>query len=124
MFGLSVISLPALPPQIGAAAVVIGIACGLLYARHARRHPAPLLDLNLFKDSAFRTAATSGTLFRISVGAVPFLMPLMLQVGFGLTPFQSGMITFVGAVGALTTKFFAKRVLIFAASARRLSSPA
>lgn len=114
MFGLSVMSLPALPPQIGAAAVVIGITCGFLYVRHSRRHPAPLLDLNLFKDSAFRAAATSGTLFRISVGAVPFLMPLMLQVGFGLTPFQSGMITFVGAIGALTTKFFAKRVLIFA----------
>ncbi len=41
-------------------------------------------------------------------------MPLMLQVGFGLSPFQSGMITFVGAIGALTTKFFAKRVLVFA----------
>ncbi|OBZ92696.1 major facilitator transporter [Pararhizobium polonicum] len=114
MFGLSVMSLPALPPQIGAAAVVIGIVCGVLYVRHARRHPAPLLDLNLFKDSAFRAAAIGGSLFRISIGAVPFLMPLMLQVGFGLTPFQSGMITFVGAVGALTTKFFAKRVLIFA----------
>jgi EmrB/QacA subfamily drug resistance transporter len=114
MFGLSVMSLPALPPQIGAAAVVIGLLCGFLYVRHARRHPAPLLDLNLFKDSAFRAAAIGGTLFRISIGAVPFLMPLMLQVGFGLTPFQSGMITFVGAAGALTTKFFAKRVLIFA----------
>ena len=114
MFGLSVMSLPALPPQIGAAAVVIGLVCGFLYVRHARRHPAPLLDLNLFKDSAFRAAAIGGTLFRISIGAVPFLMPLMLQVGFGLTPFQSGMITFVGAAGALTTKFFAKRVLIFA----------
>ncbi len=114
MFGLSVMSLPALPPVIGAVAVVVGLACGCLYVRHARRHPAPLLDLDLFKDSAFRAAAIGGTLFRISIGAIPFLMPLMLQVGFGLTPFQSGMITFVGAIGALTTKFFAKRVLVFA----------
>ncbi|WP_275791028.1 DHA2 family efflux MFS transporter permease subunit [Pararhizobium gei] len=114
IFGLSVMSLPALPPQIGAVAVVTGIASGILYVRHARRHPSPLLDLTLFKDSAFRAAAIGGTLFRISIGAVPFLMPLMLQVGFGLTPFQSGMVTFVGAVGALTTKFFAKRVLVFA----------
>ncbi|OJF90334.1 MULTISPECIES: MFS transporter [Rhizobium/Agrobacterium group] len=114
MFGLSVMSLPALPPIIGAVAVLIGITCGFLYVRHARRHPAPLLDLNLFKDSAFRAAAIGGTLFRISIGAIPFLMPLMLQVGFGLSPFQSGMITFVGAIGALTTKFFAKRVLVFA----------
>jgi len=114
MFGLSVMSLPALPPIIGAVAVVIGITCGFLYVRHARRHPAPLLDLKLFEDSAFRAAAIGGTLFRISIGAIPFLMPLMLQAGFGLTPFQSGMITFVGAIGALTTKFFAKRVLFFA----------
>ncbi len=41
-------------------------------------------------------------------------MPLMLQVGFGLSPFQSGLITFVGAVGAITTKFLARRVFAFA----------
>ena len=114
MFGLSVVSLPALPPQVGIAATAVGLFCGLLYVRHARRHPAPLLDLTLFRDSAFRAAAIGGTLFRVSVGAVPFLMPLMLQVGFGLTPFQSGLVTFTGAIGAITTKFLAKRVLTFA----------
>ena len=114
MFGLSVMSLPALPPEIGAASVVIGIIAGVLYVRHARSHPAPLLDLRLFRDSAFRAAAIGGTLFRISIGATPFLLPLMLQVGFGLTPFQSGLITFSGAIGAITTKFIARRVLVFA----------
>lgn len=114
MFGLSVVSLPALPPAIGVVATLIGLACGALYIRHARRHPTPLLDLKLFRDSAFRAASIGGTLFRISVGAVPFLMPLMLQVGFGLTPFQSGLVTFTGAVGAITTKFIAKRVLTLA----------
>ncbi|MEA3535841.1 MFS transporter [Rhizobium sp. CC-YZS058] len=114
MFGLSVMSLPALPPIVGAISTAIGLLTGILYVRHARQHPAPLLDLALFRDSAFRAASLGGTLFRISIGAIPFLMPLMLQVGFGLSPFQSGMITFVGAIGALTTKFFAKRVLVFA----------
>ncbi|MFP5076054.1 DHA2 family efflux MFS transporter permease subunit [Rhizobium sp. YIM 134829] len=114
MFGLSVMSLPALPPIIGVVSTVIGLATGILYVRHARRHPAPLLDLKLFKDSAFLAASLGGTLFRISIGAIPFLMPLMLQVGFGLSPFQSGMITFTGAVGALTTKLFAQRVLMLA----------
>src|SRR5690606_24326975 len=74
MFGLSVVSFPALPPVIGIVTTVIGLACGVLYVRHARRHPTPLLDLKLFRDSAFRAAAVGGTLFRISVGAVPFLM--------------------------------------------------
>lgn len=114
VFGLSVISLPALPPIVGIASVVVGMLAALTYIRHARRHPAPVLDLKLFKDSAFRAASIGGTLFRISVGAVPFLMPLMLQVGFGLNPFQSGLITFIGAVGAITTKFYARRVLAFA----------
>ncbi len=96
MFGLSVVSMPALPPIIGVATIAVGLVSGVLYVRHARRHPAPILDLKLFRDAAFRAAATGGTLFRISVGAVPFLLPLMLQVGFGLNAFQSGMITFVG----------------------------
>ena len=48
-----------------------------------------------------------GTLFRIGIGAMPFLLPLMLQLGFGLTPFQSGMITFVSAIGAIAMKFLA-----------------
>ncbi|OLP54582.1 MFS transporter [Rhizobium rhizosphaerae] len=111
MFGFSVISLPALPPIVGILSVVLGFVCALLYWRHARSHPSPILDLKLFSDSAFRAAAVGGSLFRISIGAVPFLMPLMLQVGFGLTPFQSGMITFAGAIGAITTKVFARRAL-------------
>ncbi len=48
-------------------------------------------------------------MFRISTGAIPFLMPLMLQLGFGLNAFQSGLITFSGAIGALTVKFIARR---------------
>ena len=48
---------------------------------------------------------------------MPFLTPLMLQLGFGLTPFQSGLITFAGAIGAITTKFIARRV--FAATGFR-----
>ncbi|NRP71510.1 putative transport protein HsrA [Ensifer psoraleae] len=114
VFGLSVISLPALPPAIGFASVSAGIAATFLYIVHARRHPAPVLDLKLFRNSAFRAATIGGTVFRISVGAVPFLMPLMLQIGFGLSPFQSGLITFIGAVGAITTKFLARRVLALA----------
>ncbi len=116
VFGFSVISLPALPPAVGFATGSIGIAAALLYVFHARRHPAPVLDLRLFHDSAFRTASIGGTVFRISVGAVPFLMPQMLEIGFGLNPFQSGLITFIGAVGAITTKFVARHVLALTGS--------
>ena len=101
VFGMSVISLPALPPYVGITAVVIG---------RQRRHPAPILDLTLLKNATFRASVTGGTLFRICIGAMPFLTPLMLQLGFGLNPFQSGLITFAGAIGAISTKFIARRV--------------
>jgi EmrB/QacA subfamily drug resistance transporter len=110
VFGLSVIGLPALPPGVGIGAAIAGFAACALYLRHARSHPAPILNLNIFNDKAFRAATTGGTLFRISTGAIPFLMPLMLQLGFGLNPFQSGLITFAGALGALMVKFVARRV--------------
>jgi len=110
VFGMSVISLPALPPYIGIAAVIIGFLCGFLYVGHARRHPAPILNLQLLRKTTFRASVTGGTLFRICIGAMPFLTPLMLQLGFGLNPFQSGLITFAGAIGAISTKFVAKRV--------------
>ena len=110
VFGLSVVSLPALPPAFGITTALLGILCGILYVRHAQRHPAPILSFAIFRNDAFRAATTSGTIFRISSGAIPFLMPLMLQLSFGLNPFQSGMITFAGAIGALTVKFVARRV--------------
>jgi EmrB/QacA subfamily drug resistance transporter len=110
VFGLSVIGLPALPPAVGISATIAGFVASFLYVRHARRHPHPILNLKIFNDRAFRASTTGGTMFRIATGAIPFLMPLMLQLGFGLNPFQSGLITFAGAIGALTVKFLAKRV--------------
>ncbi|MCJ8517656.1 EmrB/QacA subfamily drug resistance transporter [Pseudorhizobium tarimense] len=110
VFGLSVVSLPALPPFVGIATTAVGILCGALYFRHARRHPSPILSFSVFENEAFRAATSSGTIFRIATGAIPFLMPLMLQLAFGLNPFRSGMITFAGALGALTVKFIARRV--------------
>jgi hypothetical protein len=50
-------------------------------------------------------------LFRIGVGAIPFLLPLMLQLGFGLSPLQSGLLTFASAAGALFMKTLAARIL-------------
>ncbi len=110
VFGLSVVSLPALPPIIGFVTLAIGLTCSLLYIRHARLSPDPLLDLHLFDNQIFRSAVFGGSIFRLGIGAIPFLLPLMFQLGFGLTPFQSGMMTFVSAIGALSMKFGAKRI--------------
>lgn len=107
VFGLSVVSLPALPPVFGVAAALIGVAAGAAYLRHAKRRASPVLDLRLFANPTFRAAVIGGAVFRIGAGAVPFLLPLMFQLGFGMTPFQSGMLTFASAVGALAMKFAA-----------------
>lgn len=104
VFGLSVAGLPALPPALGLGTAVAGLVLGILYILHARRTRHPLLALNLFRNQVFRASVLGGGLFRIGIGAVPFLLPLMFQLAFGLTPFQSGMITFVGAIGALGMK--------------------
>jgi Na+/melibiose symporter-like transporter len=108
LFGLSVISLPALPPIVGVVTTIVGLAAGVIYLRYARRTEYPLLDPRLFRDPLFRAAIAGGLLFRIAVGATPFLFPLMLQVGFGRTPFETGTIMFSGAIGAILAKFFAK----------------
>jgi EmrB/QacA subfamily drug resistance transporter len=91
--------------------IVMGFVLVGLFIRHALRVPDPLVDLRLLKLPTFRVTVTAGTLFRVGVGALPFLLPLMLQLGFGLTPFQSGMLTFVSGGGALVMKFLAQRIL-------------
>lgn len=113
VFGLSVISLPVLPPVWGIAATMGGILCFFFYLAHARSHPNPLLDPKLFRNRTFALSLAGGNLFRIGAGAVPFLLPLMLQLGFGMTPFRSGMITFIAAAGAIMMKFIIQRVLRF-----------
>jgi len=103
-FGLSVLGLDYLPWWLVAALIGTGAVATAAYVAHARRTPSPVLDLTLFAVPTFRAGAGGGFLFRIGVGAIPFLLPLLLQVGFGLTPFQSGLITFCSALGAMTMK--------------------
>ncbi|MBU2193757.1 MAG: MFS transporter [Alphaproteobacteria bacterium] len=111
VFGLSVISLPALPPIVGVIVLLVGLGAGALYFRHARVTPDPILDLRLFRNPAFRAAVGGGALFRVGSGATPFLLPLLFQLGFGMTPFQSGMLTFASAFGAIAMKFMASFTL-------------
>ena len=120
VFGLSVISLPVLPPAWGIAATFAGVGCFFAYLGHARRHPRPLLDPRLFANRTFALSLMGANLFRIGAGAVPFLLPLMLQLGFGMTPFQSGMVTFASAAGAIVMKFVIQRLLRFGGFRRTL----
>src|ERR1700722_8115128 len=91
---------------IGVVAALLGVGAisTIAYVFHAKRTPAPILDLNLLELPTFRASIVGGFLFRLGVGALPFLLPLLLQIGFHLTPFQSGLITFTSALGSMFMK--------------------
>ena len=104
MFGLETAGRGLVDPWLSAAMLGTGLLCAGLYVLHARRHHRPVLDFTLMRLPSFAVAVLGGTLFRVGVGAVPFLLPLMLQLGFGRSPAQSGMITFASSAGALVMK--------------------
>lgn len=104
--GRHLISTPAAIACLLAGAAIMGF-----YLWHARRTPHPLLALGLFRQDCFRASVAGGFLFRIGIGAIPFLLPLMMQLGFGLTPFQSGLLTCATAIGALGMKTATTRIL-------------
>ena len=81
------------------------------YVLHARRTEHPSLDLRLFRSSTFFNGVAAGSIFRIGVGATPFLLPLLLQLGFGLNPLQSGLLTCATAIGAMFMKTLTVMIL-------------
>ena len=110
-FGFTTIGQGLFPQEVVFGLIAVGITSCWLYVRHARKTPNPLLDLNLLKIDTFYASIVGGFLFRIGVGASPFLLPLFLQLGFGMTPLQSGMLTFATAVGAIAMKTTAAPIL-------------
>lgn len=111
VFGLSIVGRGFAPPLVVAGLIIVGAGAIFAYVRHARVAPAPILDLGLLAIPTFRAAILGGFLFRIGIGAIPFLLPLLLQAGFHLTAFQSGSLTFVAAAGAMAMKTAAQPIL-------------
>ena len=111
MFGFSTLGRLQVPAWASIAGLLFGVTALVGYARHARHVEHPLLDLRLFRIRTFQSGVLGGGLFRIGVGAVPFLLPLMLQLGFGLSPLQSGGLTFMSAVGAMFMKTIAAWII-------------
>ena len=109
--GITLAGLGISSPWLMAALVAGGLALIAAYVRHGLRVSEPLIDLRLLALPTFRVSVTAGTLFRVGVGSLPFLLPLLFQYGFGMTAFQSGMLTFVSGIGALMMKFVAQPLL-------------
>jgi EmrB/QacA subfamily drug resistance transporter len=106
IFGEHALSLPEI---IGLLAISFALILG--YGLHAARIAFPLLDLTLFRIRTF-SAAVSGSFFtRLGIGGVPFLLPLLYQVGLGYTPVQSGLLIMPQAAAAMSTKFLMPKIL-------------
>ena len=110
LFGFEMASRPG-AGRISAALILSGVTAGTLYLRHARRVPHPILDTSLMRVPTFRLSVIGGSLTRITQGAQPFLLPLLMQLGFGLTPAQSGTMTLATAMGSFGMKGVAPRLL-------------
>jgi EmrB/QacA subfamily drug resistance transporter len=123
-FGITNIGQGLFSAKIVVALLAVGAVSCWLYVRHARVTKAPLLDLKLLKIDTFFASVVGGFLFRIGMGALPFLLPLFFQLGFGLSPFQSGLLTFAGAVGAIAMKTTAAPIIRYIGFKRTLVSNA
>jgi EmrB/QacA subfamily drug resistance transporter len=110
-FGFENVGRGALPNIVVMALLAVGAVCLGFYVRHAYRVSHPIIDLALLKIPTYAMASVGGFLFRMGLGALPFLLPLMLQVGFGLSALHSGLITFASAAGAMLMKTSAVRIL-------------
>ncbi|MDP1476680.1 MFS transporter [Klebsiella pneumoniae] len=93
---------PQIWPTLALAA--LGFGCLLYSIRHFRRAAAPMVRLDALQVPTFRVTMYGGSLFRASISAVPFLLPLLFQVGFGMDPFHSGLLVLEVFVGNLTIK--------------------
>jgi EmrB/QacA subfamily drug resistance transporter len=99
-FWLECVGRDIVSPVVQVALFVAFISTFLAYGRYARSHANPVLDLNLFKIPSFSISIWWGSLSRLGIGGTPFLLPLLLQVGFGLAPSHAGILVFVSIVGA------------------------
>ena len=97
------------------ACVVAGVGLVAAYVMHARRFAREgrlaVLDFRFLRTPTYFAGVVGGSLFRIGVGATPFLLPLMLQLGFGFTALQSGLLTCSSAAAAMFMKTLATRIL-------------
>ncbi|MGR6328042.1 MDR family MFS transporter [Sphingomonas sp. XXL09] len=97
--------------RLAATLIAGGAIAGALYLRHAKRAAHPILDVALMRVPTFRLSVIGGSLTRITQGAQPFLLPLMMQLAFGLSAAQSGAMTVAGAIGSFGMKGVARRIL-------------
>jgi EmrB/QacA subfamily drug resistance transporter len=84
--------------------LAVGLIVGFVAVRHARRHPTPLLDLSPLRIRTYAATSAEGSLLRLAINMIPFLLPLLFQVGFGLSAVTSGLLVLTVFAGNLVMK--------------------
>jgi EmrB/QacA subfamily drug resistance transporter len=110
-FGLENIGRPMIAATWIAVVLVVAILSLFAFGWHARRIANPAVDLTLFRLRSFSVGTLAGGLCRVGMNGVPFVLPLMLQVGFGMSPIESGSLTFVSALSSLLVRPISQHML-------------
>lgn len=111
IFGFENLGRDALPTGVVAGLFLAGFGCLGAYWRYATNNPNAILDLSLFRIQTFTASVVGGGFMRLAMGATPFMLAMLLQIGFGMSPFQAGLLTFMSAAGALIMKTTAPPIL-------------
>ena len=111
IFGFENLGRDLLSPLVVTGLFAVGFGSLLLYGLHARNNPHAIIDLSIFRIRTFRSSIVAGAFFRLMNGSMPFLLAMLLQVGFGMSAFKAGLMTFTAAAGALVMKTAAPPIL-------------
>jgi len=113
VYGFNNLGRTLLPFPVVGGMILCGFLAAGLYVFHAKRTPHAILDLSLLKIRTFRASTVGGLFSRLIIGASPFLLALLLQLGFGLSAFEAGLLTFTSAIGAFMMKTTASPIIQF-----------
>ncbi len=91
--------------------LIVSLTLLAIYGWRAVRTKYPLLQLNLFRIRTFRASVAGSFITRLGIGGIPFLFPLLYQVGLGFNPVQSGLLMMPQAIAAMSLKFLMPRIL-------------
>ncbi|MDB5414280.1 MAG: transporter [Rubritepida sp.] len=111
MAGLESIGRDVFPAGLPEILLVVGVILAAWAIRHCFRAARPALDLSLLKFPSFMHATMAGSLFRTGAGGIPFLVPMLLQIGFGWGATEAGLVAFATAIGAFAMKPLTRPIL-------------
>ena len=111
VYGFDNLGRGALPFSVVAGLLIGGAVCLVIYAFHARRTAHAILDLSVLRIQTFMASVVGGGFMRMGMGALPFLLAMLLQMGFGMNALEAGMLTFTSAAGALLMKTTARPII-------------